>query len=211
MSSKYWQERSNKFFIVWLLFFGGISVIGYGVKSGVELVEQASSTLSQFNSQALVLEAFRLSFIREFFPVNLGLTFAWLLPPLGVVAFYMLEKSELPQTEIKAILIKAIRYSLYFAVPAFLILGLTTSLTTAYFAAEHGKLSALFNFKDYIEMLAKSILFISIVFAFSWVGTKFFNRMQHIGKRIAFCLCHVLLASAAILFIDYGISCLLAT
>jgi hypothetical protein len=211
MSIKYWQERSNKFFVAWLLFLGGISVIGYGINSGIELVHQVSKTLSQYNSQSLILESFRLSFIREFFPVNLGLTFAWLIPPLGVVALYMLEKSELSQAENKEILIKTIRYSILLAVPAFLVLGLTTSLTTAFFTAENGKLSSLFNLKDYIEMLAKSILFISTVYAFSFVATKFVNPMQNLGKRIAFCFCHVLLASLAILLIDYGVSYLLVT
>jgi|GEM_PF-5386469 len=209
MSIKNWQDKSNKFFIVWLLFLGGISVIGYGINSGIELVKQANSTLSQYNSQALILEAFRLSFIREFFPVNLGLTFAWLIPPLGVVAYYMLEKSELSQTQIKEILIRTIRYSMLLAVPAFLFLGLTTSLTTAFFTAEQGNLSALFNLKDYIEMLAKSILFISTVYALSWLGSKFLNRMQNLGKRIALCFCNMLVASLAIIFIDYGVSYLL--
>lgn len=194
MSIKYWQERSNKFFVAWLLFLGGISVIGHGINSGIELVHQVNSTLSQYNSQSLILEAFRLSFIREFFPVNLGLTFAWLIPPLGVVALYMLEKTELTESEKTEILIKTIRYSMLLTVPGFLVLGLTTSLTTAYFTAENGKLLSLFNPSDYIEMLAKSILFISTVYAFSLVATKFVNRMQNLGKRIAFCVCHVLLA-----------------
>ncbi len=207
---KDWYDKSRKFHLLWLLFLGGIIVIGYAYGIGKEITGQVVATeLSEYKIQHLTLQIACLSLTRRLIPVAVGLTLACLLPLLGIFAHYMMQKSELSGVDQIRILISTRLKSLLIAAPILTVAGIVTSLSSAYFATKYRNLSTdLISIKDYFEPFVIVLLFVIVLSVLSFMEMKFFFK-EKVAIRIGICITAIIINTLTILVIDAGISHLL--
>ncbi len=206
---KDWYNKSRKFHLLWLLFLGGIIVIGYAYGIGKVIAGQTAAELSKSNLQHLIFQIACSSLTKDLIPLGVGATLAWLSPLLGIFAHYMMQKSELSGIDQRRILITARLKSLLIAAPILTIAGIVTSLSSAYFATKYRNLSTdLISIKDYFEPFAIVLLFVIVLSVLSFMEIKFFFK-EKVAIRIGVCITAIIINTLTIIIMDFGIRHLL--
>jgi len=205
----YWYEKSRKFHLIWFLFLGAFLVITYAFQEGKNVVHQAGIALGEFDAQDLALQAARISLTREFIPVKISLTLAWLSPLLGTIMYSMLAKSELSSTEKTTILINSRIRALKIVTPILYVAGLAVGLTSAYLMSQQTIINGLLNTKDYLVSIFKITSFFVVLSFLAYLEIKYFLKENGVGRRTVVCIVTIIVNTTAVLAADYFINSVL--
>lgn len=186
-------------------------VLGAAFHSAKDLVHQLASQLSKFGAdgEKYILEMARVALVQEGIPVNLGLILGFLSPVLGICAYHMMVRSELPITDQENVLVRTHVRSLLIMTPVLLIAGVATSLITAYFVSPYKNFTNLINFSGYIQSVSKSLVFCLTLSGLAFYEIKLLYKIATFWKRCAVCVVSILVNQSAIISIDVGITHLL--
>ena len=184
-------------------------VLGNAFGIAKDLVHQTALKLSKFGGENFILGMTRMGLMRESIPVNLGMVLGFLSPVLGIFAYHMIGRSELPIMDQENVLVRTHVRSLLIIAPVLLIAGVTTFLITAYFESPYKNINDLINFVDYVLSFSKSLAFWVTLSGLVFYEIKLLYKSTTFVKQIAVCILSILLNHAAIISVDVGITCLI--
>jgi hypothetical protein len=202
---EFWYARSRWFHLVWFSFLGGMMVLGYAFDTGKDYVHQLALQLSKFCSEDIILQIARMDLTRQAIPVHLCLSLGFLSPLLGICAYHMMVRSELPIMEQEDVLVRTHVRSLLIITPVLLLCGVAASLIKAYFKNPYMNLNDLINFTDYIRSLYMSLTLGITLSGLAFFEIKLLYKSAKLKKQIAVCVVSILVNYFAIIAVYFGI------